>query len=121
MSVRTITIRTAADGSFTYERSFRGTIRALELQLGSGGTALSTPDIDVTDDTYSKSFLSVNGVASDTVYFPSEFLEADDGTSAALVGTGMKGATAAVCMGVLKVVVTGGGDTKRGRLVVLYD
>jgi hypothetical protein len=117
LSVRTITIRTAADGSFTYERSFRGTIRALELQLGD----LSTPDIDVTDDTYSKSFLSVNGVAADTVYFPSEFLEAADGTSAALVGTAMKGATAAVCMGVLKVAVTGGGDTKRGRLVVLYD
>lgn len=117
MSVRTITIRTDAAGAFTYERAFRGVIKALELQLGD----LSTPDIDVTDDTYSKSFLSVNGVAASTVYYPSEFLQGADGSADALVGTAMKGATAAVCMGVLKVAVTGGGDTKRGRLVVLYD
>jgi hypothetical protein len=103
MSQKSVFIRTAADGSFSWERSFKGTIRALELQIGD----LSTPDIDVTDDTYSLSFLSVNGVAADTVYFPSEFL--------------MKGAAPATCMGVLKVVVTGGGDTKRGRLNILYD
>lgn len=117
MALKTIIIRTDSGGDFTYERAFRGVIRALELQLGD----LSTPDIDVTDDTYAKSFLSVNGVAADTVYFPSQFLEAADGTTAALVGTGMKGAAAAVCMGVLKVVVSGGGDTRRGHLVVLYD
>ena len=117
MSTKSVFIRTAADGSFTWERAFKGTIRALELQIGD----LSTPDIDVTDDTYTLSFLSVNGVAADTVYFPSEFLMAADGTTAALVGTGMKGAAAATCMGVLKVAVTGGGDTKRGRLNILYD
>ena len=117
MSVRTIAIRTAADGTFTYERSFRGEIRALELQIGD----LSTPDIDVTDDTYSKTLLSVNGVAADTVWLPSDFLQAADATTAALVGTAMKGATSAVVMGVLKVAITGGGDTKRGRLIVLYD
>lgn len=122
MAVRTITVRTAADGSFTYERAgFRAIIRAIEVQLGGAPNALTTPDIDITDDTYSVSILSVDGVAADTVYRPSSFLQDDGGDDAALVGTAMKGATNAVCMGTLKVVVAGGGDTKRGRIVILYD
>jgi hypothetical protein len=117
MSQKSVFVRTAADGSFTWQRSFKGTIRAIEFLVGD----LSTPDIDVTDDTYSLSFLSVNGVAADTVYFPSEFLMAADGTTAALVGTAMKGAAPATCMGVLKVAITGAGDTKSGRVNILYD
>lgn len=116
-SVRTVTIRTAADGSFTNSRVLRGIIRAITVELGT----LSTPDIDVTDDTYSQTFLSVNGVAADTTYYPSTFLQAADGTDAALVGTGVKGAGPAVCMGALKVVVTGAGDTKVGHIRFLYD
>lgn len=115
-SVRTIHVKTASDGSFTYERVLRGVIDAIEVLVGD----LSTPDIDITDDTYSKSFLSVDGVSADTVYYPSEFLMAADATTAALVGTGMKGASAAVCVGTLKVVVAGGGDTKKGEIRVLY-
>jgi hypothetical protein len=117
VSIKRIFVRTAADGSFTYERSFRAKINAIEFQIGD----LSTPDIDITDDTYSVTFLSVNGVAADTVYRPSQFLQAADGTDAALVGTAMKGATAAVCMGVLKVAITGAGDTKRGEVILHYE
>lgn len=117
MSIKTVFIRTDESGDFSWERSFTGTIRAIEFQVGD----LSTPDIDITDDTYSLSFLSVNGVAVDTVYFPSTFLMAADGTTAALVGTAMKGAAPATCLGVLKVVVSGGGDTKRGRVRIVYD
>jgi len=117
MSQKSVFVRTAADGSFTWQRSFKGTIRAIEFVIGD----LSTPDIDVTDDTYSLSLLSVNGVAASTVYYPSTFLAAGDGTTAALVGTGMKGATTATVMGVLKIVITGAGDTKSGRVNILYD
>ena len=117
MSVKTVNIRTAADGSYSWERLFRGTIRAIEFQIGD----LSTPDIDITDETYTLTLLSVNGVAASTVYYPSTFLEAADGTTAALVGTAMKGATAAPVMGVLKVAITGGGDTKSGKVIILYD
>lgn len=116
MSVKTIFIRTAANGTYTYERNFKGVIHALEFQIGD----LSTPDIDVTDDTYSKSFLSVNGVAADTVYYPGGFLDADTGSDLE-VDTGVKAGSPAVCMGVLTVAVTGGGDTKRGKLIVLYS
>jgi hypothetical protein len=117
MSQKSVFVRTDASGDFSWERSFKGTIRAIEFQIGD----LSTPDIDVTDDTYSLSLLSVNGVSASTVYYPSTFLEAADGTTAALVGTAMKGATTATVMGVLKIVVAGGGDTKRGRVNILYD
>jgi len=117
MSVKQVSVRTAADGSFTWERAFKGTIHAIEFLIGD----LSTPDIDVTDDDYSLSFLSVNGVAADTVYFPSTFLMAADGTTAALVGTAMKGASPAVCVGTLKIVITGAGDTKRGKVNIIYS
>lgn len=117
MSVKTIFIRTAADGSYTYTRNFTGQIKAIAFEIGD----LSTPDIDITDDTYGRTLLSVNGVAADTMYTPSDFLEAADGTTAALVGTAMKGAMSAVVMGVLKVVVTGGGDTKSGKVRLLYE
>jgi hypothetical protein len=117
MSVKQVSVRTAADGSFTWERAFKGVIHAIEFDIGD----LSTPDIDVTDDTYSLSFLSVNGVAVDTVYFPSTALMAADGTTAALAGTGMKGMSPAVCAGVLKIVITGAGDTKRGKVNIIYS
>jgi hypothetical protein len=117
MSVKTVSIRTAADGSYTWSRSFRGTIRAIEIQLGD----LSTPDIAITDDTYSTNILTLTGISASAVHRPSAFLEAADGTTAALVGTGMKGATAISIMGVLKVAVTGGGDTKSGKVIILYD
>jgi hypothetical protein len=96
--VRTITVRTAAEGTFSYERVLRGEIRAVEVQLGSGDTALTTPDVDITDDTYGTSILSEDGIAADSVYFPE-----------------------AVCMGALRVEVTGAGADKRGRIRVLYD
>ncbi len=117
MSVKTISIRTAADGSYTYTRQFSGTIRAIEIQIGD----LSTPDIAITDDTYSINILTLTGVAASATHRPSAFLEAADGTTAALVGTAMKGATAISIMGVLKIAVTGAGDTKRGTIRILYD
>ena len=113
---KTIFIRTDGSGDFSWERNFQQVIHGFELQLGD----LSTPDIDITDDTYSQTFLSVNGVASDTAYYPSTLLQGSDGADLE-VDTGVNAAGPAVCMGVLKVVVTGGGDTKKGRLVVLYS
>lgn len=115
-SVKTITVRTAADGHYTWQRYFTGVIDAIELEIGD----LSTPDLAVTDDTHTLNILTVTGVAATTVYYPSTFLEAADGTTAALVGTGMKGATSRPFIGVLKIAVTGAGDTKTGHIRILY-
>jgi hypothetical protein len=112
---KTIFIRTDGTGAYTWERNFQAVILGIEVQLGD----LSTPDIDITDDTYSTSFLSVDGLAADAAYFPGNWLEADTGSPLEDNSTQMAGP--AVCMGVLKVVVTGGGDTKRGRIVILYN
>jgi hypothetical protein len=115
-SVKTITIRTNVSGAYSWERYFTGVIDAIELEIGD----LSTPDFDVTDETHTLTLVSVNGVAATTVYYPSTFLEAADGTSAALVGTAMKGATSFPFIGSLKVAVTGAGDTKTGHVRILY-
>jgi len=115
MSVKRVFIRTAADGSYTWERAFKGVVHAIEFKIGT----LSTPDIDITDDDYSFSLLSVNGVAADTVYLPSDFLQDNAGADVEAPAT-TKSATPAVVMGTLKVAVTGGGDTKRGEVVILY-
>lgn len=116
MSVKQISIRTDGSGAYTYTRSFKGVIYGIELVIGT----LSTPDIDVTDSKYSKTLLSVDGVAADTMYTPSEFLQAADATTAALVGTGMKAAAPAAIMGTLSVAVTGGGANTRGTVYILY-
>ena len=113
---KTIFVRTDGSGAFSWERNFQHVILGIEVQVGD----LSTPDIDITDDTYSQTFLSVNGVASDTAYYPATKLQNSGGTDLD-IGTGLDAAGPAVCMGVLKVVVAGGGDTKKGRLVVLYS
>lgn len=120
MSVKRIFIRTAANGSYTWSRPFRGVIHSIEVKKGD----LSTPDIDVTDATYSKTFLSVDGVAADTVYYPSTAQMGAAGTalnasdeSGVIVGS----YGPAICMGVLTVAVTGAGDTKSGEVVILYS
>lgn len=116
MSIKTIFIRTDTNGDYTWEREFQGVIHAIEVEVGD----LSTPDIDLTDDTYSVTFLSVNGLAADAVYYPGEFLQGPDGTDLA-AGTSIKAGTSSVCMGVLKLVVAGGGSVKRGRVTILYS
>ncbi len=115
-SVKTVTIRTSSGGAYTWSRYFTGVIDAIEVDIGD----LSTPDVAITDDTHTINILTVAGVAATTVYYPSAFLEAADGTSAALVGTAMKGATSRPFIGVLKIAVTGAGDTKTGHVRILY-
>ncbi len=115
-SVKTISILTNSSGAYTWQRYFTGVIDAIEVDIGT----LSTPDVAITDDTHTISILSVAGVAATTVYYPSAFLEAADGTSAALVGTAMKGATSRPFIGVLKIAVTGAGDTLKGHIRILY-
>lgn len=121
MSLRTIRIRTDANGAATHESAMKGTIRAIEVLLGD----LSTPDIDITDGVYGDTILSVNGLAADTVYRPGIPLMDDAGSAISEDASGsgdMVGAYAPLSvMGTLKVEITGGGNNKTGRVVVLYE
>lgn len=116
MSVKTVFIRTAADGSYTYERNFEGVVYAIEVLIGD----LSTPDIDITDGVYSTSLLSVNGLAASAIYQPGKSLTNDAGT-ALQAGTSINSDAPTAIMGTLKIAVTGGGDTKKGSVRILYQ
>lgn len=119
MSVKTINIRTAANGSYTYTRAFKGQILGVELELGD----LSTPDIDITDSAHTKTFLSVDGVAASTVWNLGAALLASTGSAIdADPDTAAVGAFAPpICMGTLVVAVTGAGASKRGKIHILYQ
>lgn len=119
MAVKTINIRTSSGGAYTYARAFAGKLLGVELVLGD----LSTPDIDITDPDHSKTYLSVDGVAADTVWHLGEALLASTGSAIdALSTSDTVGAYAEpVVMGTLTVAVTGGGDTKRGTIRLLYE
>ncbi len=91
MSTRIIPVHTATDGSFNYEREFRGTVRAVEVILGT----LQTPDVTITDGIYTTSVYSGSALTVDTLATPD-----------------------VIVMGTLKIVVDGG-DTKRGRINLL--
>jgi hypothetical protein len=116
MSVKQISIRTAANGSYTYERAFEGVVYGIELQIGT----LSTPDIDVSDGVYLQSLLSVNGVAADTMWQPGRNLQNAAGT-ALQAGSSINSDAPSAIMGTLKVEITGAGDTKRGTVRILYQ
>lgn len=110
MSLRTVLVNTDANGDFTYERELFGTIRAISLDIGT----LETPDVTVTDGILSTPVLTLTGATTDAVYQPA--IELVDDTNA---GTGTFGQIAV--MGTLKVVVSGGGATKHGRLMFLVE
>jgi hypothetical protein len=95
MSTKAIRVHTATDGSYLYERSFRGVVRAIEVQIGD----LSTPDVAITDGVYATSVYSGTGLAVDT----------------------KSGLLNVVVMGTLKVAVTGAGSLKRGWVNVLVE
>jgi hypothetical protein len=87
-------VRTIADGTYTYERAMRGTVKAVEVKVGT----LSTPDIAITDGVYGTAIYSGTGLSADAV----------TPVDVAVMGT-------------LKVVVTGAGDTTKGQINVLVE
>lgn len=120
MSVKRIFIRTNGSGAYTYQRPFRGVIHGIEIKIGT----LSTPDVAITDDTYSKTILSVTGVAADTRYTPSVNLQTSAGASADVSdesGVNVQALGPAICMGDLKIAVTGAGNGTSGEVVILYS
>lgn len=96
MSSKTVSIRTDAAGAFTYERPFFGEIRAIYTDPDT----LETPDIVITDPVHGTTIRTMTGLSAEDFYQP--------GAPIAVFGT-------------LKVAVTGGGDTKHGRVRFLLE
>jgi hypothetical protein len=86
-------------------------IRCVDLELGT----LSTPDISITDEPTGTVMLSVTGVATDKRYIPA--ILGTDSSGANVAGAALPFPVATR----LQIDVTGGGDTKTGRLVLLYE
>jgi len=91
VSTRTILIRTDAAGAFTYERPMFGTISMIETVVDE----LDTPNIVISSVEDGAVLRTLTALATDDWYQPSSPL--------AVFGT-------------LRVAVTGGGDTKTGRV-----
>jgi hypothetical protein len=96
MSARTVLIRTDNAGAFTYERPFFGSVRAIYTDPGD----LETPDILVTDESAGTTLRTLTGLAAEDFWQPT---------------------SPVVVFGLLKVAVTGGGDTKSGRIRFLTE
>jgi hypothetical protein len=111
MSARTVYVSTDVAGDFEWERALFGIVRGIAVELGT----LTTPDIVITDDVWGTSLLDVSALAADAVYQPGAALQADDGTDIADTY-----APAAV-MGRIKVVVSGAGSLKTGRIHLLLE
>lgn len=108
---KTFYVTTAADGSWTGAYAVRGQLIGVAVEVGD----LSTPDIDVTDETFDTpiSLLSVNGIAADAVYYPQvTSTDPSDGTAGdTFFAPGI--------FGRVQVAVSGAGDTKHGLIHLL--
>ena len=113
MSLATKSVPIVTDGTGVASATVRGVcvVRCIDFELGT----LSTPDIDIIDAPVGTVMLSVDGVATDKRYIPT------------ILGTDTAGANVAGAalpfpvMGRIQIDVTGGGASKTGRLVFLYE
>ena len=77
---------------------------------------LSTPDVDLSDTVTGELFLTVNGVASDTMYHPKVL--ATTNAAAALTVTGNTYVN--YFIGNCTIAITGAGNTKSGSIYIYY-
>lgn len=107
-----IPVTTASDGTFTTEIHMQGAVRCVAVDLGDGPTALSTPDITITDTFDDSDVFAVAAVASNGKYYPTtDDLDSADGESFA----------SPVIVQRATVEVAGGGDTKSGTITVFLE
>ena len=115
LSKKRLSIQTAADGSWSAEVHMSGALRAVAIDLGSGPTALSTPDLSITDDFDDAVLLAVAGIAANARYYPQ--VADTDPTD----GTAGSSYVPAVVVTRMMATIAGGGDTKSGTLYLFVE
>jgi len=110
---KSVTITTAADGTFTGYLRVEGVVRKMYLSLGT----LDTPDIDISDNDSGELLLSVDGVSSSTCYYTKRLAVAFDGSEL----TNTANIYTEFCSTTLKIAISGGGAAKSGTLTVWTD
>jgi hypothetical protein len=109
---RSVPITTAADGTdLTTVRLGPCVLRLIRLELGT----LSTPDIVITEEPGAKTVLDVAAVAADGDYSPTMLGQTTGGVDVPGAALPMP------VLDRLQVATAGGGDTKTGRLIFLYE
>jgi hypothetical protein len=109
---KSVPITTAADGSdVTTVRAGGILLHAVRVELGT----LDTPDITIKEQPANTTILAVTGVAADGTYYPSILEQTSAGSN--ITGAGVP----VPVYDRLEVTIAGGGDTKTGRLILLYE
>lgn len=113
MALHKKSVPLVTDGTGAASATVRGVtiLRRIDFSLGT----LSTPDLDITDEDSGVVVLSVDGLSADDQFFPTVL-----GTTSA--GADLAGAGLAFpVMGRLQIEVSGGGASKSGGLLILYE
>jgi len=108
---KVISIETDGAGAFATDVRVYGKIHALALRLGD----LVTPDLTVEDYLSGAPVLAVTGVAASKRWQPRVLVQDEDGADIAATYD------APFATGRLSVVVAGGGATKSGELVIVFE
>jgi len=108
---KVISLTTDAAGDYETDVRVYGKIHAIALRLGD----LSTPDLTIEDELSGGTVLAVTGAAASKRWQPRVLVQGDDGADIADTYD------APVATGRLSVVVAGGGDTKTGELVLVFE
>lgn len=110
--IKSVPIITAADGSASVDVRAGGMLLwAVRVELGT----LDTPDITLKEQPDNVTIISVAGVAADGTYYPSVL--ADNASGVDVVGAGLP----VPVYNRITITVAGGGDTKTGRVILMYE
>lgn len=111
MSSRTCLIRTASDGTYEWNATVYGALKGITIDLGT----LETPNIVITDEAAGVTLLTRTALAASAYVQPGAAMLDN-------AGVAIEGAYGSpVVHGSLRVAVTGGGDTKTGRVRFLLE
>ncbi|MGD0248290.1 MAG: hypothetical protein ABSB75_04480 [Candidatus Limnocylindrales bacterium] len=86
-------------------------LRMIRVELGT----LDTPDIDITEEPNAKSILSVDGVAADTDYLPTNL--GSDPSGVDVVGAALP----VPILNRLVIVTAGAGNATTGEIIFVYE
>lgn len=111
MTAKVVSIATDGAGAASLDVRLYGVIHAVALRLGT----LSTPDIEILDYLTSTPVVAVAGVAANTIWYPRIAVSEADGTPVADIWDRI------AASGSVRINITGGGASKSGEIVLIYE
>lgn len=110
-TAKVVSLTTDLGGNASLDVRLYGVIVGLGIRLGT----LTTPDVAVTDGLTGAEVYSDTGLVADTRVIPRVLVQ--DASGSDIAATYDK----PVITGTLHVAITGGGATKTGELVIVYE